>query len=463
MRSRTIREGSVGLLFLVGIAAFVGLVLWIRGFSFGNRSYKFVVSFAEVVGMQVGAPVRYRGVTVGKIIELQARTNGIDATVEVEPASLLIPRDASIEANQSGLIGQTTVDITPKNPVSADALSLNPLSPDCNSNLVICSQDHLKGEIGVSFNQLLRNSTEFTELYTNPEFSQNVNSLTENASKAAGGVAELTGELTVLSRSVRQEVESFSTAADSITQATNKTTREVGVAANRIGNTAEQYSVTAGELNKLINSANELVVTNRGTLVRTLDNIAQTSEQLGGLLSSLNNTVEGVNSEVNNLNTGGLLNNLETLSANAAAASGNLRDISAALNSPTNLLVLQQTLDSARVTFENTQKITSDLDELTGDASFRNNLRDLVNGLSQLVSSTQQLEQQVQIAESLEPVHDKIKTVVPSSVNQPLAYEQFQPPVEPTKLSSSPQAPKQLLKILPPAPKKEMPLTGNLE
>jgi len=47
--------------------------------------------------------------------------------------------------------------------------------------------------------------------------------------------------------------------------------------------------------------------------------------------------------------------------------SANLRDISNALNSPTNLLVLQQTLDSARVTFQNAQKITSDLDELTGD------------------------------------------------------------------------------------------------
>jgi len=463
MRSRTIREGSVGLLFLVGIAAFVGLVLWIRDFSFGNRSYKFVVSFAEVAGMQVGAPVRYRGVTVGKITELQARTNGIDATIEVEPASLLIPRDASIEANQSGLIGQTTVDITPREPVPAYALSINPLSSECNSEIVICSQDRLKGEIGVSFNELLRNSTEFTELYTNPEFFQNVNSLTENASKAAGGVAQLTGELTILSRSVRQEVESFSTAADSITQAADRTTREVGVAANRIANTAEQYSVTAGELNNLINSANELVVTNRGTLVRTLDNIGQTSEQLSSLLSSLNNTIERVNSEVDNTNVGGLLENLETLSANAAAASTNLRDISAALNSPTNLVVLQQTLDSARVTFENTQKITSDLDELTGDPSFRSNLRELVNGLSQLVSSTQQLEQQIQVAESLEPVNATIKTLVPSSVSKPLAYEPSQPQAEPAKITSSPQAQKQLFKILPPAPKKEMPLTDNLE
>jgi len=64
------------------------------------------------------------------------------------------------------------------------------------------------------------------------------------------------------------------------------------------------------------------------------------------------------------------------VSANAAQASANLRDISNALTGPTNLLVLQQTLDSARVTFQNAQKITSDLDELTGDPAFRENIRD---------------------------------------------------------------------------------------
>ena len=62
------------------------------------------------------------------------------------------------------------------------------------------------------------------------------------------------------------------------------------------------------------------------------------------------------------------------------------------------------------MTFENTQKITSDLDELTGDPKFRQNLLQLVNGLSKLVSSTQDMQQQTKIAFSL----DSIKT----SVNQ---------------------------------------------
>ena len=110
-----------------------------------------------------------------------------------------------------------------------------------------------------------------------------------------------------------------------------------------------------------------------------------------------------------------MLENLETLSANAAEASQQLNDITKTLNDPNNILVLQQTLDSARVTFENTQKITSDLEDLTGDTQFRQNLKELVNGLSGLVSSTEQIEQQVKFAATLDSVkanlaHPQIKT-----------------------------------------------------
>ena len=62
---------------------------------------------------------------------------------------------------------------------------------------------------------------------------------------------------------------------------------------------------------------------------------------------------------------------------------------------------LQQTLDSARVTFDNAQKITSDLESLTGDPAFLNNVKDLVNGLGNLVSTTEQLEQQIQTGQTI--------------------------------------------------------------
>jgi phospholipid/cholesterol/gamma-HCH transport system substrate-binding protein len=109
---------------------------------------------------------------------------------------------------------------------------------------------------------------------------------------------------------------------------------------------------------------------------------------------------------------------------NAKETSENLRKISENLNNPMILLTIQQTLDSARATFENAQKITADVEQLTGDPAFRNNLRKLVDGLGSLVSSTESLEKQVYATQVLETASSQLKSQI--DVQQRLATFQAQ-------------------------------------
>jgi phospholipid/cholesterol/gamma-HCH transport system substrate-binding protein len=378
MRSRTIREGSVGLLVLLGLGLFGGIVLWLRGFNPGNRSYRVTLEFtdarglADVAGVQAGAAVRYRGITAGRVIESRTTPNAVEVEVEIAPATLVIPKQVAIEANQSGLIGETSIDIIPLVDVPPNLLSANPLAANCDRDQIICDGSRLEAQVGVSFKALITSAYRFTELFSNPQFLNEIRTLTRNSSNAAAGVTTLTGEVTTLSKSVRQELSNLSSSASA-------SASSVGQAANQIGLTAAQV--------------NELISANRTSLVDTLDNINQTSAQLQGVVNRLAPAIE----------TGNLVENLQTLSANAALASDNLRNLTDTVGSSENVVILQQTLDSARATFQNAQKITADLDELTGDPAFRENLRNLVNNLSGLVSSTQQLQQQTDLARVLDP------------------------------------------------------------
>ena len=83
---------------------------------------------------------------------------------------LRIPKDIIIEANQSGLIGETTIDIVPQSELQQTDKSVSPISPDCNQELIVCENDRLKGKMGVSLDTVLRSTAKFTELYTDPEF-----------------------------------------------------------------------------------------------------------------------------------------------------------------------------------------------------------------------------------------------------------------------------------------------------
>lgn len=379
MRSRTVREGSVGLLILLGLAVFGGLFLWLRDWQPGQRAYQATIRFANAEGMQVGTPVLYRGVVAGKISAVRLSANYAEVDIRISPATIIIPKDVTIESQQSGLVGETFINITP-NIELTDAGSLQgPLTAQCDKNLIICNGSYLEGSTSVTFTELLGSVIRFTNLFSSPEFFTNVQTLTRNFASAAEGVDTLAGEVTVLSKSVRSEL---GTLSDSAAGSANS----IGRAADQIGVTANQFGLTAVELQTLIAS-------NRSTLVSTLDNINQTVLGVQSIVSTLAPAI----------NDGEFVTNLQTLSANAAEASANLRNFSSLVGTSENMLLLQQTLDSARATFQNAQKITSDLDQLTGDPAFRENIQRLVNGLGRLVSSTQELQQSTQLAEMLAP------------------------------------------------------------
>jgi phospholipid/cholesterol/gamma-HCH transport system substrate-binding protein len=443
MRSRTVREGSVGFLILVGIGLFGGLVLWLRGVQLGNRSYKFAVEFSSAQGMQIGTPVRYRGVSVGKVTALKPSPNGVDVILEISPGNLVIPRDVAIEANKSGLIGEASIDITPNSILPESLITANPLSADCPAG-IICKNSRLKGQAGVSLDELIRSTVRLTNLYTDPALFNNIKSISENTANTAKGAAKLTqdlssltqsakGEIKTLSQSVKGDVNNLSqsvkgelgslnqsmkgelsslnqslkgeisgVAADvsKVAQTADTSTKAVSAAAinsaNSVTKAANQITLTANELNSL-------VATNRSSLVSTLNNLNQASQELRVTVSSLSPTI-------NRINQGQLLNNLEVLSANAAQAAANLRDLSGNVNNPATFLLLQQTLDSARAALQNVHKITADVDEITGDPAFRNNIRKLLNGLGGLFSSTEQLQQQVKVAQTLAPLSSQLNT-----------------------------------------------------
>ncbi|MBW4452320.1 MAG: MCE family protein [Nostoc indistinguendum CM1-VF10] len=396
---RTFREGSVGLLILLGIGVFGLLFLWLNRFTAAGRAYKVIVEFANAGGMQKGATVRYRGVKVGTISQVRPGPNAVDVEIEIAKTDLILPRNVVVEANQSGLISESIIDITPKATLPTGVVIAKPLDKNCDPSLIICNGSRLKGQVGISVDELIRSSTEVAAVYSNPKFYTNVNRVLETTTSAASSFTELSQDLQGLTKSLRQQLNTFSATANSVQRATNQLNASAIQTSNQVGATATQAT-------RLLNNLDNLLTTNRSALVGALNNITETSNQLRVTVGSLSPSV-------NRLTQGQLLNNLEALSANAAQASANLRDASKTLNDPKNAVLLQQTLDSARVTFENSQKITSDLDELTGDPTFRQNLRQLVNGLSGLVSSTQQMQQQVQVATTL----DSVKTAVSKPKN----------------------------------------------
>lgn len=399
MASRAMREGSVGLLIVGGIALFVGLVAWLQDVRIGRRSYEVTVEFINARGLQVGTPVNYRGIQVGKVRSITPTTRQVDVVMEISRLDVLLPKRTRIEAQSSALLGETALDILPLTSAPEPGAVPGPLAPDCDPELILCNGSRIAGSTVADLTDLVRSMNEVAALINNPELLETLRGIASDATSATQGVSQLTRDLSGLSRSLQGEVGNLSntlTAAGAAATAAGNAATTVDATARQLGGVATQASGLADQTSGLVGQASSLIEQNREALNRALVNVGQAGVGVRSALADLRPILSDVRSR-------DLVGNLDQLTQNVTEVATNLQQATQALNDPQTILLLQQTLDAARVTFQNAQKLTSDLDEVTGDPAFRTNLRRLINGLSGLVSSTQQLEQQVVLAHRLSP------------------------------------------------------------
>ena len=370
MRERAIREGSVGLLILLAIGLFAGLVLWLKGLTPGRQSYRVKFVFENTLGMQEGTAVTFRGVRVGRVLSIRPESNQVTVTVEIIQPDLKIPSDSRIEVNQSGLIGDTTLDITPVRSLSAPELALTPFRPDCQSQVIICDGDQLSGQVGASFGSLIQSTQGLASAFADPSIMGGIKTTLSNATQLTENGKLLTQGLTSLSQQVQADIGPLLASA-------NRTSE-------KIGNAATAFELTG-------TAVNSLIAANRSNLISSLEHVNRSTANLEVIMATLAPAIQ--NSQ--------FLDNLDALSADATVAMADIRAITSTVNTPANLVTLQQTLDSARTVFQGAHKVLADVDELTGDPQLRRHIRDLINGLSTLVSATQQLEQEGQLAQTL--------------------------------------------------------------
>jgi phospholipid/cholesterol/gamma-HCH transport system substrate-binding protein len=105
-------EAAVGLTVIIGIVVVVAASVWMSGRSWGQPEAEVVAAFARVGALQVGNPVTYRGVNIGRIrkIEISPRGTGVYVTMGVR-GDLEMEGDAGVVLSPSSFFGDWQAEI----------------------------------------------------------------------------------------------------------------------------------------------------------------------------------------------------------------------------------------------------------------------------------------------------------------------------------------------------------------
>jgi len=107
---------KVGVLTLIAITIFLFTVLWVKGRSFSSAE-RIEVHFKDVNGMRPGSGVQMMGLRVGQVEEIVPIVKNESSYVKMrfvitEPG-ITIPKASMLSIQQSGLIGEQFLEITP--------------------------------------------------------------------------------------------------------------------------------------------------------------------------------------------------------------------------------------------------------------------------------------------------------------------------------------------------------------
>lgn len=115
---KTKTEFKVGIFVFVGISILVAFLLSVGGFKTWASRYKAGFIFNFVNGVKFGAPVRFAGVDVGEVKEINLVFNQEEQKTKIEIVcwiknNVKIPLDSTVWVNTLGLLGEKYIEIIP--------------------------------------------------------------------------------------------------------------------------------------------------------------------------------------------------------------------------------------------------------------------------------------------------------------------------------------------------------------
>ena len=107
---------KVGILTIISLTILLFTILWVKGRSFSSAE-RIEVQFKDVNGMRPGSGVQMMGLRVGQVEDIIPVVNGESSYVKMrfvitEPG-ITIPKASTLSIQQSGLIGEQFLEITP--------------------------------------------------------------------------------------------------------------------------------------------------------------------------------------------------------------------------------------------------------------------------------------------------------------------------------------------------------------
>ena len=164
---KSLKDSIIGFSLLGGILLFTFFSFWLKGIRVSSKNWYLFAEFDNASGLSKKSPVTYRGILVGSIEDIIFTNESIKAKIVLDNSEIILSKPAFAKVVTNSFLGG---DVQVALESSGESLPKNiakPISDKCNSEVIICQGDTIKGKqlsslssITNRINQLLKESNQ---------------------------------------------------------------------------------------------------------------------------------------------------------------------------------------------------------------------------------------------------------------------------------------------------------------
>ena len=222
-------EAKVGAFTLAGLVLLTVVLVHLSGFTLGQeKTYKVYVSFPQVVGLNPSAEVRFVGVKVGSVENIEPDGLGVRVSLKLK-SDVKIPKASQVTISSSGVMGEKFISIQPL-PTADVNDSLR--DGDAVNGMAEQGMESMMEGLNKAVGQVQELLQSLNEVLGNPQLksamvdiSTNVRDVTANLKVMTESMARMAvnneGDVRTMVRNLTQMSSGMNQAVDSVNQLLN--------------------------------------------------------------------------------------------------------------------------------------------------------------------------------------------------------------------------------------------------
>lgn len=277
-------EAAVGMTVILGILLVVFGTIWLKGLKLGTEENIHRARFSEVGQLLTGSKVKFRGVTVGRVEEIELEQGGgaVVVTMSIR-GDVVLPQDPAVLLAPESFFGDWQAEIVPRTRFRTYAYTES-TDPSIWPGYSLPDMSRLTA-VADEIAQNMATLTDRVQLAFTEETALNVRAAVENIQQASSELANLVGSQQAAIEEVAQNLETTSEAAGQAAMTMQRAFAEVeaAVGGGKLTNIVSNVERTSARTDSLVS----ILVSASQELRRTAVSADSTFRQLSSIAGAV--------------------------------------------------------------------------------------------------------------------------------------------------------------------------------